>query len=99
MASRTSCEVAFLAARELLVAVDQDDAVLLGERERVLDRRVAGADHDDGLVLVLVGVVELVLHELEVLARDAELAQVALQADGEHDGLGLDGRAALRASA
>ena len=83
-------EVALLAARELLVAVDQDHAVLLGERQRVLDRRVAGADHDDRLVLVLVGIVELVLDDARSSPGHAELAQVALQADGEDHVLGRD---------
>ncbi len=57
--------------------------MLLRERERVLDRGIARADHDDGLAGVLVRIVELVLHAVEVLARHAQLAQVALHADGE----------------
>ena len=78
-------QVAVLAAREFLVAVDHDHAVLLCQRDGVFDRRIAGADNDDGFVLVGLRIVELVLHDGKILARRPELAQVALQADREHD--------------
>ncbi len=84
-------QVTFLAARELLVAVDEDDAILLGERQRVLDGGIARADDQDRLVLVFLGVVQLILHDAQVLARRAQLAQVALQSDGEHDMFRDDG--------
>ncbi len=60
------------------------------ERDRILDRGVAGADDDDRLALVFVGIVELVLDERQVFAGAAELADVALQADAHDDEIGLD---------
>ena len=86
-------QVAGLGAGELRLPVDDGDLVLLGERDRVLDRGVAGADHDDALLGIGLGVVELVLDHRRLVAGHAELAQVALQADGEDDVLGLDGAA------
>lgn len=59
-----------LAARKLLVAVDHDHAVLLGQRQRILDRGVAGTDDDDRLVLVFLWIVELIPDDGEVLAGD-----------------------------
>ena len=83
-------EISFLAARELVVAVDQDYAVLLGKTERVFDCGVSRADDHDGFVLVLLRVVELVLDYRQVLAGRTQLAQIALQADGEHDRFRVD---------
>ena len=48
-------------------------------------RGVARADDQDRLVLVFLGIVQLILDDAQVLAGHAQLAQVALQADGEHD--------------
>ena len=79
-------EVALLAARELLVAVDEDHAVVARRaraRSRSPRRRRPPPRWSRS---VLVRIVELVL-DAQVLARHAELAQVALQADGEHDAL------------
>ena len=87
-------QVAGLGAGELGPPVDDDDPVLLGERERVLDRGVAGADDHDRLARVLVRVVELVLHQRQLGAGHVELAQVALDADRQHDVVRLD-RAAI----
>ena len=76
-------EVAILDTRELVAAVDDHDLVLRGERHRILDCRVAGADHDDHFIAVLVRIVELVLHAGQVAARHLEAAQVSLHADRE----------------
>ena len=59
-------QVAGLGPGELGPPVDDDDPVLLDERQRVLDRGVACADHDDRLARVLVRVVELVLHQRQL---------------------------------
>src|SRR5262249_21786374 len=88
--------VALLGAPELVLAVDDDDVVLLRQADRVLDRRIAGADDDDRLAFVFVRIVELVLDERQVLAGHAELADVALQADAEDDEVAFD-RMAVRA--
>jgi hypothetical protein len=90
-------QVSLLAARELLVAVDENHLVLLGERDRVLDRGVSRADHDDGLALVGLGIVELILHARQALARDAQPAQVALEADRENHPARVEGLARLGA--
>ncbi len=83
-------EIAFLDTVELVLAVDDDDRVLLGERHGVLDAGIARAHHDDGLALVFLGIIELVLDTRQIFARHAELADVALQADGQHYGVGLN---------
>jgi hypothetical protein len=79
-----------LRVAELRKVVDDRDVVVVGERERVLDARVAAADDDDVLVVVSVGIVELVLHPLPVGARNVEAAEIALKADREHDMVCLD---------
>ncbi len=79
-----------LGAIEFVAAVDDDDLVVLGQGDGILDRRVAGADDDDGLAVVFVRIVELILHELRVLAGTAEFADIALHADGQHHMLGSD---------
>ncbi len=76
--------VAFLGAREFVFAIDDDDVVLFRQRDRVLDRRIARADHRDDFAFVFVRIVELVLHERQVFTRASELADVALQADAHH---------------
>ena len=86
--------IALLGAVELVTAVDDADLVVVGQRQRVLDGSIAGADDDDGLVAIGVGVVELVLHQLQILALAAQLAQIALQADRQHHPLCGDGLAA-----
>ena len=86
-------QVAFLATRKLVIAVDKDDPILLGEPERVLDRRIAGADDHDGFVFILFRVVELILNDGQILTGSAELAQIALEPDRQHDGFGIDGPA------
>jgi hypothetical protein len=86
-------EVGVLGAAEFLAAVDDPDVVLLGQRQRVLDRRVAGADHQDRLVAEFPGIVQLVLHALQIFARRSELARIALEADRQHDVRGLHGLA------
>ena len=85
--------VALLGAREFVLAVDDDDVVLFRERDRVLDRRVARADHGDHFAFVFVRIVELVLHERQVFAGTAELADVALQADAHHHEFRFDSSA------
>ena len=62
-------EVALLHAHELIRAIDDEDAVLLREPERVLDGGIARADHDDGFVAVLVRIVQRVLHARQIVAR------------------------------
>ena len=77
-------------------AVDDGDVVVGRKRQGVLDAGIAGADDDDLLAVILVGIVELVLHEGMVGALGAgngELAQIALDADREDDVLGGDGLA------
>jgi len=76
--------VGFLAAGELGVAVDQDDAVLARQAECILDGRITGADHHHGLAVELFGVAQRVLHAIKRFAGHAKHADVALQADGEH---------------
>ena len=82
-------EVGVLGAAEFLAAVDDPDVVLLGQRQRVFDRRVAGADDQDRLVAELLGIVQLVLDALQVFARRTELARIAFEADRQHDVRGL----------
>ena len=79
-----------LGAGEFAAAVDDDDVVLLGQRHRILYRRVAGADDDDGLVHILLGIVELILDEVLVGAGHAHLAEIPLQAYGQHHVVGGD---------
>ena len=81
-------EVALLDADELVGAVDDEDLVAACKAERVLDRGVASADDHDGLVAVFIRIVERVLHAGQLVARHAEPARIALQADGEHHVLG-----------
>ena len=81
-------EVAILDADELVGAVDDEDLVVACKAERVLDRGVASADDHDSLVAVFVRIVERVLHAGQLIARHAEQARIALQADGEHHVLG-----------
>lgn len=80
--------IPFFGLVEIVAAVDDDDLVVRGQRDGVLDGGVPGPDHDDGLVLVFVRVVELILHEGQVFPGHTELAQVALQAGGQHHELG-----------
>ena len=88
---RDQREVAVLGPGEFPFAVDNDDVVLRGQRDCVLDRRVARADHDNGLGLILFRIVELVLHVARLLgAGHVELAQVALQADRQNHLVGGD---------
>ncbi len=75
-------------------AVDDRDVVVGGERQRVLDPGVAGADDDDLLAVIFVGIVELILDERLLRAGDAELPEIALDADREHDMLGGEALAA-----
>ena len=86
--TRNAFEVAVLGPREFVAPIQDDDRIVIRERERVLDRRVARADHDNRLVLIFVGIVELVLHLRQIVARHLKLAQVALEADGDHHVLG-----------
>ena len=84
-------QVAFLAAAELVVAVEQDDPVVVrGQGQSVFDGRIASAHDDDGFATVSSRVVELVLDVGQVVALHAERAQVALHADGQHDLFGGD---------
>ncbi len=92
-------EVALLGARELGPPVHDMHPVLLGQPQRVLDRRIAGTDHDNGLVAVGLRVVELVLDDRRIFAGHAELARIALGADRENHVLGLDGLAVLQCDA
>jgi hypothetical protein len=59
-----------------------------GQRQRIFDGGVTGADHDDGLARVFIRVVELVLHEGQVCRRSLPACAVALQADAQHHVLG-----------
>ncbi len=87
-------DVGVLGGGEFGRAVDQGDGVALlrigGETERILDPGVAGADHDDGLVDIFAGIVELVLDLRAVLDRAAHEVRIALGADGQDDVLGLE---------
>ena len=60
-------DVGVLGGGELGRAVDDGDDVALlgigGEAERILDAGVAGADHDDMLVDIFAGIVELILDD------------------------------------
>ncbi len=78
-------------------AIDDRDVVVGGERERVLDPGVAGADDDDLLAVIFVGIVELVLNERLLRAGNAKLAQIALDPDRQHDMLGGERLAAGKA--
>ena len=80
--------VALFDAWKLFMAVDQNDMVVFSQCQCVLDAGVTRANHDDGLALILVGVVELVLHAVEILTGHAKLADVALQTDTQYDVLG-----------
>ena len=71
------------------MAIDQNDMVVFSQCQCVLDAGVTRANHDDGLTLILVGIVELVLHAVEILAGHAKLADVALQTDAQHNVLGM----------
>ena len=89
--------VAFLGAPEFVLAIDDDDVVLPCQSDCVLDRGIAGTDDDDGFTFVGIRIIELVLDEGQILAGNAELAQVALQADAEDHGFGLETVAILAA--
>ena len=60
--SKNECDVAILHTHKFFNAVDQDDAILFGQRQCVLDTGIARADDDDGLVFVFCGIIELILH-------------------------------------
>jgi hypothetical protein len=60
-----------------------------GEAERILDAGVAGADHDDMLVDIFAGIVELILDDRTLADRAADQVRIALGADGEDDVLGV----------
>ena len=74
-------KVAVFRAGEFVAAVNDDDIVVLGERNRIFDRRVTGADHNDRFLAVFAGIIERVLHEARILAFDPQFAWIALQAD------------------
>ena len=62
-----------------------------GEAERILDPGVARADHDDMLVDIFAGIVELILDVRQVAARAAHQVGIALRADRRGSTcLGLD---------
>ena len=64
--------------------------------DRVLDRRVAGADDDDVFGLVFVRIVELVLHPIPIVTGHAKAAQVTLQTDRQDNVVGRNGLTAAQ---
>ncbi len=83
-------EVTLLDPVELVAAIDDQDAVLPGQRHRILDGRITGPDDHDGLIPVLVRVVQGVLHAGQVFAGYAKSAWIALHADCQDHVLRVD---------
>jgi hypothetical protein len=86
-------DVGILGGGEFGRAVDQCDGIGLlrigREAERVFDAGVAAADHDDMLVDIFAGIVELVLHHRAFTDRAAHQVGVALGANGQDHGFSL----------
>ncbi len=87
-------DIGRLGAREIGRAVEDGDDIALrrigGEAERILDSRIARADHGDMLVDIFAGVVELILDMRRVGAGAGHQVRVALRADRQHHRLRRD---------
>ncbi|GBF31470.1 hypothetical protein MnTg04_01431 [bacterium MnTg04] len=83
-------QVAVLGTGKFVAAVNDDDVVVLGERNRIFDGRVAGADDNNRFLIVFVGVIERVLNDARILALDPKFAWIALQADRQDHRFGFD---------
>ena len=87
-------DVGGLGAGEFGRAVDERDDIALrlvrGEPQRILDPGVAAADHEDMLVIIRGGIVELILDVRQIGARAAHQIGVALRADRQDHRIGDD---------
>ena len=67
-------DVAVFDAHEFVDAIDEDDAVLFGKCQCILNPGIARTDDDDGLAIVLIRIIELILHSRQIFAGHTELA-------------------------
>ena len=92
--------IGFLGPGKFRRAVENGDDIILrrigSQAERILDARVARADHRDMLVIIFAGIVELILDQLVVAAGAAHQVRIALRTDRHHDRFGLHRLAILQ---
>ena len=81
---QNAAQVALFGTGKFVATINHNDRILFGQRDRIFDGGVAGADHDNGFARVCIGIIELILHKGQVFAGDTDLTQVPLQADAEH---------------
>ncbi len=78
-------EVALLGTAEFSPAVDDRDAVIPRQRNRILDRRVASAHHDDGLTAIRIRIIQRVQDKIGFgVAVHTQRAWITLCANGQH---------------
>ena len=82
--------VAFLGAREFVLAIDDDDVVLLGQRHGVFDCRIASADDGDVSPSYSSGSSSWYCTNGKIFAGTAQFADIALQADAHDDEIGFN---------
>jgi hypothetical protein len=98
--------VGILRTWETTAAIEHDDAVVSGQGDCILNRRIAGSDYDNGLTTERIRRFERVLHAGQVAARHVDPAWMSLHAERENDipaakrfaGLDVDFKTATRAS-
>ena len=87
-------DVGALGGREFGRAIDERNDIALrlvgSEPQRILDPRIAPADHEDMLVIISGGIVELILDVGQIGAVAAHQIGIALRANREDHGIGDD---------